>query len=75
MNICQTSYLTKNTVHLETPKISFGKMERRTPNNDDDSSNRFLEILDVKPISTRKHEWKFGNMGPISTRKHGMAFW
>ena len=35
----------------------------------------FLKILDMGPISARKHEWDFSSMVPISTRKHEMDFW
>ena len=29
-----------------------------------------IKMLDMAPISTRKHEWECGSMGPISARKH-----
>ena len=34
--------------------------KRRKPHNDEDPSNTILDILDMGPISTRKHEWNFG---------------
>ena len=34
----------------------------------------FLKIWDMRPISTRKHEWNFANTVPISTTKHKMDF-
>ena len=50
-------------------------LEKMGTGNDEDPSKKFLKILDMVPISTRKHETIVGNMGPISTRKHEMAFW
>ena len=45
------------------------------PKHDEDPSNKILKVLDVRSISTRKHEWDFGSMGLISTRKDEMEFW
>ena len=56
------------------PKLS-KVWKRWAPTNDEDPSNKILEILGVGPISTRKHECNFGSMGPISNRKHEMELW
>ena len=42
--------------YFENPKCcQFRK--RRAPENYEDLSNQNLKILDMRPISTRKHEW------------------
>ena len=48
--------------------------KRRAPINDEDPSNKISKIMDMGPISTRKHEWNFINMVPISITKHKMTF-
>jgi hypothetical protein len=45
------------------------KSKRVGPNNPNDLSNNFLEILDIRSISTRKHEMENGNTVPISSNK------
>ena len=42
----------------------------RAPQNDEGSSKKILETLDMRPISVRNHEWNFANMVPISTTKY-----
>ena len=37
-------------------------LEKTGPTNDEDASNKFLKTLDMRSISTRKHEWNCGNM-------------
>ena len=34
--------------------------EQAGTGNDGDSFNKILEISDMGPISTRRHEWEFG---------------
>ena len=51
--------------------------KRQAPENDEDQSKKskkILKILDMWPISTRKHEWDLNSMVPISARKHEMEF-
>ena len=64
--------------HINNRKLGFSTYEkfrkRRAPENDEDPFKAFLEILDVGSISTRRHEWSFGNMLPISTRKMKLNF-
>ena len=43
--------------------------------NDEESSNKILRILDMKPISIKKYEWFFAHMVTIPTTKHSMGFW
>ena len=64
----QTTHL---VLHLKIMDFHFGGKcwKRRVPKNDEDLFKQILEILDMGPISTRKHEWNFGNIVPISTRK------
>ena len=50
-------------------------LEKRAPKNDEESSNEILKTLDMKSISSRKHERIFANMVPISITKHEMEFW
>ena len=49
--------------------------KRQAPKDDEESSNKILDILHMGSISTRRHEWHFGSMVPIYTRKHEMEFW
>ena len=44
---------------------------RKVPNN---RLMEILKILDMRPISSKKHEWYFANIVPISITKHKMAF-
>ena len=64
-------------LHISTFWISkmLESLEKAGPKNDEDPSKHFLKILDMRPISTRKHEWNVGTMGPISTRKNEMECW
>ena len=32
-----------------------------------------MKILDMRPISSKKHEWNFANVAPISISKHKMS--
>ena len=50
--------------YLDFKKCQIWK--RRAPKNDEDPSKNFLEILNIGPISIKKHEWIFANMVPIS---------
>ena len=63
-------------INLKIVDFENMKMWETTGNeHDEDPSNIFLKILDMRSISTRKHEWNVGSMGPISTRKHERTFW
>ena len=44
------------------------------PTNPEESFNEISKIMDMRPISMKKHEWIFANMVPISTTKHKMIF-
>ena len=44
-------------------------MEKAGTENDDDPSNKFLKILVMGPISTRKHETELWEMGLVSSEK------
>ena len=48
--------------------------KRRAPKHDEDPSKNFLEIMDMGPISIKKHEWIFANMVPISITEHKTIF-
>ena len=44
-------------------------LEKRCTGYDEDPSNKILNILDMKPISTRKFGWNCAHVVPISTTK------
>ena len=44
--------------------------KRRAPKNDEDRFNEISKIMDMGPISIKKHEWMFANMLPISNTEH-----
>ena len=46
------------------------KSKRWAPKIDEESSDKILKILDMRSISTRKHEWNFANMEPTSITTH-----
>ena len=48
--------------------------ERRALKNDEDPCNKISEIMDMRSISIKKHEWIFVDMVPISISKHKMTF-
>ena len=48
--------------------------KRQAPTNDEDPSNKIFKILNMGPISIKKHEWMLANMVPISISKHKMTF-
>ena len=48
--------------------------KRRAQRNDEDPFNKIFKIMDMRPISIKKHEWNFANMVPRSTTKHKMTF-
>ena len=43
--------------------------KRQAPRNDEDPSNKISKIIDMKPISIKKHEWYFANMVPMVALK------
>ena len=43
------------------------------PKDDEDSVDKIFKIMDMKPISTKKHEWFFIDMVSISIAKHKMT--
>ena len=45
-------------------------LEKTGTESPEDPSNKIYKILNMGPISTRKHEWIFINMVPISISKH-----
>ena len=49
--------------------------KRRAPNNDADPFDKISQIMDMRPISIKKHEWMFANRVHICTTKHNMVFW
>ena len=50
-------------------------LEKTGTEHNEETSNEMVRILDMKPISIKKHEWTFANMVPISITKHRMIFW
>ena len=48
--------------------------KRWAPKNDEDPSNKISKIMDMRPISIKKHEWKFANMVTRSSTKHKLEF-
>ena len=55
-------------------RIGFTFSKIQAPTNDEGTSNKILKILEMRPISIKKHEWTFVKMVPISTTKHKMTF-
>ena len=70
----QTIFRNVICTHLKIMRKLYICLGRRAPKNDEHLSKEILKILDTGSISTRKHEWEFGNMGPMSTRKSEMKF-
>ena len=59
----------KKYVHIWTSKkCQFWK--RQAPKNPEDPSNEIFKILNMGPISIKKHEWIFAIMIPISISEH-----
>ena len=59
------AYLKHICLHIwTTQKCQIWK--RQAPKNDEDPSNQIFKILNMGPISIKKHEWIFLSMGPIS---------
>ena len=54
------------------PKLcQLGK--RRAPTNSEESFNEISKIMDMRPMSIKKHECIFANIVPISITKHKMC--
>ena len=49
--------------------------QKRTPKNDETPSTKISQIMDIRPISIKKHEWNFPKMVQVSITKHKMTFW
>ena len=53
-------------------------LKRRAPRNPEESFDEISKIMEMRPISIKKHEGIFANIGPISITKHKMTllkFW
>ena len=48
--------------------------KRWAPKRDEDPFKKTFEILNMGPVSIKKHEWMFPNLVTISISKHEMAF-
>ena len=57
------------------PKNVPNKLKRRGSTNPQESSNEILKILDMKPISIKKHECMFAIMVAVSTQNIKWQVW
>ena len=66
------NHFSKTFLHINRFWISkaLGFSKRHAPNNYEESCNKILKSLDMRPISIKKHESNFANMVPISATKH-----
>ena len=61
--------------HISRLQIVCRFRKRWAPKNDEDPFNKVSKIMDMGPISIKKHERIRSNMVPISITKHEMFFW
>ena len=59
-------------INLKLPKVGsfIFCWNRPAPKNDEDPSKKLLEILDMEPISSRKHEMKLSNKKETMKSRH-----